>query len=786
MVPQNLKKISLFMALLTLLVLSMSVVSADTNISACGTYATGNYQLNTSIIASSATCLVFNETATLDCKGYWINQSTSTHNRPGISLTGSNLTFRNCNVQNYSVSSTGTGRVIGYNSTFRGIATWALSNTPQGHYFEEVTFKESPSHFAGHTLGNNAVLNKCTIKNYIKPFGSGQNFYNINLTINNSNIINLGHSIWLANGTRILNTNFSNSTFASPLRFNMSTKNVLFDNCKFTNLAVATKIMYYTPVFSSASFRNITIQNSEFNSHKTYFAPGTKLISYYERNNMINYTANTDSHFLVENASYIGNIFTGNNLLGASVSARKTNLLLEDNTFDNFDGFFMRFNRGLVKNNIFNNTIFNFISSNHTTVEGNTFYNSGINAYEYSIYGVGTNITFDNNTFYNLNNNTVFSGGYGAGNASAIRIQNFNNVTIVNNNCLNVHRDCVAVGLVDTIVISDNIADNSAGAIGKLGFSIGSTSTNILFVDNKAYNFLDPLKITSALTDSNVFANSIIEGYNLSVSTGSDNHTFQNISVGVDYFSLINSDDNYLNDMTVVGDFLIITTSDGNTIVNSSITGDLNVTGNSVRNVLINTSVSGNINVADTSNLTIKWYLTLTGTADFKLYDNQSNLILSGNYAGNTSTHLLDEANIIGAATTNYSPYTLYRYDGIHNISAKINLTESKTVILTPHYVSPENICTQIEGKYWYLNACHDNPQTEASQSAEGVKTIVFLAFGLLALLCLVSATYLMIQIIQSGSMDSSEIMLLIIAIIGLGIVLFIGYYLIGLLSTYL
>jgi len=79
---------------------------------------------------------------------------------------------------------------------------------------------------------------------------------------------------------------------------------------------------------------------------------------------------------------------------------------------------------------------------------------------------------------------------------------------------------------------------------------------------------------------------------------------------------------------------------------------------------------------------------------------------------------------------------------------------------------------------YSYTNkSCGSGPDTLGCQNT---KTTVFAAFALVALFAIIGAAFLIINIFRGGGADASAVMVSVVMIIGLGIVVMIGYVVIS------
>ena len=251
------KSIILFVAVFFILMIKS--VSAQTNVSACGTLSTpGSYVLNQSI-SSSITCITINASdVVLDCQGYAI---TGGNTGRGINATRiNNATAKNCVITNFAVGiyyfNTSNGAII--NNTLN------YNNGLAGIYISYSNNTTIINNMANNNYGSGILIDQGYFNNILNNTAN-YNFFGIETAgINNNVFLNnvVSYNTW---GIEILGANntISDNTFNNNSHAGINLESCM-GVCNFNTVTSNRVYSSYYGIYVSSS--NNLIYNNYFNN----------------------------------------------------------------------------------------------------------------------------------------------------------------------------------------------------------------------------------------------------------------------------------------------------------------------------------------------------------------------------------------------------------------------------------------------------------------------------------------------------------------------------------------
>ena len=528
------------LAVITLLF--SNIVSAATNISACGTISSSGYYVLNQSITASGTCLIINTgNVELDCKGYNITYATGGGNGLiGIDATSAaatlNLTIKNCIIGDYN-----SGGTTGYGIRFQRYSNSTIFNNTintngsannYGIYIltnsQNNTIKSNTIYSSGSTTGNSGVVISGTaalnsdynsvISNTIRTLGTTGN-HGIYLFNNVSHTTVSGNDI-IASGT---NTNYgiyiSGAALATP-----SNNNYIFNNSVQTYGSTAGNDygIYLQNVVSSNNILNNTITTHGTTANYGVYLLGTAAFSPAYNvvdSNIIQTQGSTNVNYgisLSTNADYnniTNNIInttgtTGNDgiVVAGIATAACTYNFISGNTIRTYGSLASNYGIYLLTNSSFNNVSNNNIVTNGTTT------NHGI-----YLAGAALATATNNNTVFNNSIQTFGTAGVVTG--YGIYLQSEASSNNILNNTITTHGTTTNYGvyLLGTAALSPNYNVVDSNIIQVQGSN--TNNYGIYLLTNSGFNNVSNNIITTNGTTGN-------DGVVISGTTAACNYNF--------------------------------------------------------------------------------------------------------------------------------------------------------------------------------------------------------------------------------------------------------------------
>ena len=548
-----------FIILVILIFLPSYLVSAATNISACGTISSsGYYVLNQSVTAAGRCFLISIGDVSLDCQGYNITYATGGGNGLiGIDAASAtvtdNLTIKNCFIADYN-----TGGTTGYgirltrfsNSTISNNSIYTSgSSSNYGIYLitssQNNTIKNNTIFATGTTTGNDGIYILGTaalacnynnvLGNVIQTLGTTTN-YGVFLSTNVS-FTNVSNNIIITNGT---NTNHGIYLSGGALT-NPSNNNYIFNNSIQTYGTTVGTTGGYGIYLQNSAVHNMILSNN-INTHGStanygvYLVGTAALPSSYnivDSNNILTQGTTTNNYgiYLSTNADYnnvTNNVIntsgsTGNDgivVLGTAAAASTYNFIFDNTIRTNGTGA-TNYGVYLLTNSSFNN------------VSGNDIITNGTNT-NYGIYLSGAALTTPANNNY-IFNNLVRTYGTAGANNFGIYFQNSVSSNIVLGNNITTYGTTTNYGiyfigaaalspsynLIDSnVILAQGTATNNYGVYLLTNADYTNVTNNIINTSGSTGNDGIVISGTNAASTYNFIFDNTIRTHG----TGANNH----------------------------------------------------------------------------------------------------------------------------------------------------------------------------------------------------------------------------------------------------------------------